>query len=318
MAGIYPEEDYHMNQDRTNEERNAGAAETGAGGADSGTVETGTEQFAGDPVTGAAADHSKASGFEGDEPASDAVRGRKTDGNGEQGTDETDKSGGPWKTAKNAVAAERRKAAEQRQAEIIEREKAKAAEKARADAVIEMLDGVNPYSKKPMKDAEDVAVYMRQREIEKKGGDPVTGYADYLAEEARRAASEEETRAASEKWFSDDLAAFAAAHPDVKPDELLSDPDFGMFAEGKVGGLPLSEIYESYAAMLDRHRTAANEKAEQAAAQKLANAQAAAGSVQGRGNVPTITHEQFRKMGYEERVRLLRENPTLYRQMVSG
>ncbi len=289
------------------------AAASGAGGADSGTEQTEAfESTAGDSVT-----ESAGTGDQKDGAGSGA--GAETTAS-ERDTDHADADGGqsepagPGRTPQNARAAAVRR---ERQAELqtaVERAKTEA----RVEAILDVLGRVNPYTHTPMKDAEDVAIYERQRAIEAKGGDPVAGYAEAMAEERRAAAAEAERQAREAKWLSDDAAAFGEAHPEVALDELLRDEGFGAYAEGKVGSMPLSEIYDGYMALVGKYTAEAREKAEREAAQRLANAQAAVGSVNGRSQAPALTKEKFQKMPYSERAKLYREDPELWRRMATG
>ena len=110
-------------------------------------------------------------------------------------------------------------------------------------------------------------------------------------EEARAEAPEEASAEAgtastdappvgSEEWFARDREAFVAAHPDVSLSELLRDKRFELFAQGKVGNLPLSEIYEGYQALLATF----DEEAKGLAAQMLANKLSSPGSLSGAGS----------------------------------
>lgn len=50
----------------------------------------------------------------------------------------------------------------------------------------------------------------------------------------------------SAAWYAEDREAFVAAHPEVGLESLLEDGCFLDFADGKVGNIPLAEIYEGY------------------------------------------------------------------------
>lgn len=199
---------------------------------------------------------------------------------------------GKGKTAqdkqRNAEQARRRR----------EAERARAIEDARREAIIEALDGKNPFTGRPMQDAQDVAEYLAMREIEKKGGDPVTDYAEHLKARERdeqRAAEEREKEA---EWFRSDREAFAAKYPDVSLDELVADEDFADYADGKVGKKPLAEIYEGYL----RQSARFEERARTRAAQAAANREASPGALgtAGGGDTGFFTKEQVDAMSMEE------------------
>ena len=196
-------------------------------------------------------------------------------------TEEGDKpKGKKTQTSKeNAENARRRR--EQEQAQRIEA----ASRKARVDAIIDALDGKNPYTGEPMKDAHDVAIYETMKRIEKSGGDPVKDFARASAEDARKAEATRTQADADRKWYADDLAAFRKAYPDVDAEKLLSDPDFGDYAEAQVKAkVPLAKIYGGYEKLRAKFQKEADQKAEAAkdgAARALANARAGVGSKAG-------------------------------------
>lgn len=208
--------------------------------------------------------------------------GAGADGEAEDGkTEDGDKpQGKKTQTSKeNAENARRRR--EQEQAQRIEA----ASRKARVDAIIDALDGKNPYTGEPMKDAHDVAVYETMKRIERSGGDPVKDFARVSADDARKAEATRTQADEDRRWYADDLAAFRKAHPDVNAEELLSDPDFGEYAEEQVKAkIPLSKIYEGYDKLRTKFREEADRKVEEAkdgAAQALANARAGVGGKAG-------------------------------------
>ena len=197
----------------------------------------------------------------------------------------------------NAENARRRR--EQEQARRIEA----ASRKARVDAIIDALDGKNPYTGEPMKDAHDVAVYETMKRIEKSGGDPVKDFARVSADDARKAEATRTQADEDRKWYADDLAAFRKAYPDVDAQELLSDPDFGEYAEAQVKAkVPLAKIYGGYEKLRAKFQKEADQKAEAAkdgAARALANARAGVGSKAGSADnlgVGFFTPEEVNRM----------------------
>jgi hypothetical protein len=214
-------------------------------------------------------------------------------------TEEGDKpEGKKTQTSKeNAENARRRR--EQEQAQRIEA----ASRKARVDAIIDALDGKNPYTGEPMKDAHDVAVYETMKRIEKSGGDPVKDFARASAEDARKAEATRTQADADSKWYADDLAAFRKAYPRVDVQKLIADPDFREFAEAQVQAkVPLAQIYGGYEKLRAKFQKEADRKVEEAkdgAAQALANARAGvggkAGSADNLGGV-FFTPEEVKRM----------------------
>ena len=86
----------------------------------------------------------------------------------------------PQTKEQNSENARRRREAE-RKAEL-ERER----QTAREQAIIETLNGKNPYTGEEMKDSTDVQEYLTMREIEKNGGDPLSDYPKHLKQKEER------------------------------------------------------------------------------------------------------------------------------------
>ena len=179
-----------------------------------------------------------------------------------------------------------------------EAEHAKKIEETRVQTVIETLGGVNPFTNEPMTDAADVEEYRLMKRIEKEGGDPVTDYAKYRKQADKEGAQKAEEKATKDAWYASDRASFVKNHPDVNLDELIKDPNFQSYADGKVGRVPLSDIYKGYTALTK----AVDGKAKDLAAQALANRQASPGSAASSGATESdfYTAEQVRKMSPKE------------------
>ncbi|MBE6588826.1 MAG: hypothetical protein E7643_01485 [Ruminococcaceae bacterium] len=161
----------------------------------------------------------------------------------------------------------------------VEREKALG--EARERAIIETLDGKNPYDGSELRDGADVARFLEMKRA-------------YLEREAE----EEKETAAREEWFRGDRDAFRAAYPDVDLDALIEDERFRTFSEGKVGNLPMKTIYEGYREFLG----AFDEKAKSLAAQALANRAAGPGALGGAKHAEgdSYTAEEVRRMSPAE------------------
>ena len=145
----------------------------------------------------------------------------------------------------------------------------------RNKTIIDTLGGKNPYTGEAMTDAADVEEYLTMREIEKKGGDPVTDYAGHVKAQSRAKREQERTEAERREWYDKDRADFLAKYPDADLNALIESEDFADYSRGKVGEMPLAEIYEGYLKMTARIEDAANRKAAQAAA----NAKASPGAL---------------------------------------
>ena len=199
--------------------------------------------------------------------------------------------------AQNSESARRRRDYEKRlEAERV-RELDAAKTEARNNAIISALDGINPYTKEPMKDARDVEEYLTMKEIAKTGKDPVSDFARYHKEKEREKEAAATAEAEKKAWYKEDQAKFEAAHPDVKLSELAQDKTFLSFAAGKVGKVPLNDIYAEY---VDAKNAFINEYKTQSA-KEHANKKASPGALGGEGSDKTrFTLEQMQGMSREE------------------
>lgn len=194
--------------------------------------------------------------------------------------------------AQNEENARRRREAE-RQRELKE---------AREQAILDALGGENPYTHESMKDSADVEEFLAMREIAKKGGDPLTDYAGFLKDRERDRVKKEQEEARKADWYRGDRAAFAEKHPEVDLGKLVADKQFALYADGKVGRLPLSDIYEGFLSVVGEYSSRAEKAAQRKAAQALANSKASPGALSGSGAPAKdfFSAEQVRAMSQEE------------------
>lgn len=192
----------------------------------------------------------------------------------------------------NSENARRRREAE-RQAEL-----KKATEEAREKAIIETLNGKNPYTGEEMKDSTDVQEYLTMREIEKNGGDPLSDYSKHLKQKEREKAEENRKAETEKEWYVKDRKDFSNKHPEVNLKELTEDKQFQRYAQGKVGVLPLSEIYEGFIDIVSESEN----KAKKIAKQMVANSKATPGALSTAGTAEStfFTKEQVLGMTKEE------------------
>lgn len=211
-------------------------------------------------------------------------------GSAAEGKDKSESNG--RNTQRDAEFARRRREAERK------RELDEARQAARREAIIETLGGKNPYTGEDVTDADDVEEYLLMREIEKKGGDPIADYHKAAKEKSRNAAKERSEEQNQQEWFRRDREAFAAKHPDVDIGELCADEQFKLFADGRVGRVPLSDIYEGYRQFLSEF----DKKSKRIAAQTVANKRSSPGSLSGKGTPgqTVYTREQVKKMSQKE------------------
>ncbi len=190
--------------------------------------------------------------------------------------------------AENAAFAARRR----------EQETARKVRDAETNAIIEALDGVNPYTGRAMKDAFDVDEFRRMRALEKKGGNVHDDYAETVKQEQRARAAREKQQADEEEWYRNDLSDFRKKHGDVDLQVLIADEQFGKFADGKLGKKPLSEIYEDFSSLRESITKAEKTRLSRAAA----NAKASPGALHDANQQDPgfYTRDQVRAMSSEE------------------
>ncbi len=216
-----------------------------------------------------------------------------TDAPGEPDSGAAAKEPGTLQTKEqNSENARRRREAE-RQAEIKRVEAA-----VREQTIIETLGGKNPYTGEEMKDHADVEEYLAMREIAKNGGDPLSDFSKFQKQKEREKAEQATKDAAEKEWYRKDKEDFAAKHPEVNLQTLIQDPQFQKFASGKVGVLPLSEIYNGFIEVVSEYE----KKAKAMAKQMIANQKASPGSLSSTNPTDNgfFTKEQVQKMSPEE------------------
>ena len=175
-----------------------------------------------------------------------------------------------------------------------ERELQEKIKKAKEEAIIEALGGINPYTQQEIKDSYDIQEYLNMKAIEKEGGDPLTDYASYQKEKLRR----EEEQRKQDLWFEKDREDFLEKYPNVDIQSLFADEAFIKFSSYKVGNTPMSKIYEDFIEITSAFEERASKKAQQ----MVANANSSTGSLKSnQSNQDVIyTREQVAQMTQEE------------------
>jgi hypothetical protein len=205
---------------------------------------------------------------------------------------------------KQRNAEEARKRREKERNEEIELAK----KQERIKTIIETV-GTNPYTNKPIADEDDVETYVVMRQIELEKGDPIKDFPEYLKKNKKTLYEKQTQQKQREEQAQKEVDALIAAHPDVKLNDLLKDEDFTIFAKGKVGTIPLNEIYDDflkfqkkYATKTDAEKEAAIKAAEEEAAKALAKQRASVGAIGGTNPVPPeyFSLEQISKMTLKE------------------
>lgn len=172
----------------------------------------------------------------------------------------------------NHINAERRKREKQEREEALKKE-------GYNKAVKESVDGLNPYTHKEIKDDVDMEIYLQMRELEKQGKDPITDYAEFVAEKSRKGREEEQLKKQQEDYATKDIEAFNKDFPDADVNKVLKDEHFSKFADGKLGNVPLSQVYKDFLEFESYYEKKADEESTEKAAKKFARTQSSMGSM---------------------------------------
>lgn len=136
---------------------------------------------------------------------------------------------------------------------------------------------INPYTNTEITDENDLEVYEEMCVMAKKGLDPVTDYASYIADKRREEKRQKEEKEKINEEAVKDIEEFQAKYPDVDLNDLLNDEDFKDYIDGK--RQPLVGLYEKYKKLENKFRTNGIDVAKQT----IANSNATPGSLNGGG-----------------------------------
>lgn len=164
----------------------------------------------------------------------------------------------------NAEYAQKR-----REQERLEQERKALERQAELRGIRKALKNTNPYTDEPMETDEDVEFYLTQVEMEKEGLDPLS-LKDYKTFQLKNQAATKQTKQ-REEFLRKDSEEFVKKYPSVKVDELFADTRFKKFSKGKLGNVPLAEIYEDYQEFISEIDTKAQELAEKRLAKTIAS-----------------------------------------------
>ena len=153
----------------------------------------------------------------------------------------------------------------------------------------------NPYTNKVIKDQYDV--YLEMFELDSKGEDPIDGYRELQKQKARDEAEKKikaDEEAKQQKWFQNDTKDFVDKYSSEKLQELTKDEDFNLFASGKIGKTPLSQIYEDYQKLISKYE----KKSVETAKQIVANNTTTPGAMED-GEAQTLDWNKMSKKDFE-------------------
>ena len=199
----------------------------------------------------------------------------------------------------NAKYANARRRAEEEAQKKIEQARKEAYEKGLEQGKIQSYIGKeNPYTGQAIKDDYDVQEYLEMFELDSKGKDPISGYRELQKDKARKEAEEKikaEEKQKQDDWYQDDTKDFVEKYSAEKLQELTKDADFNLFAEGKIGRVPLAQIYDSYQKLINKYE----QKSVATAKQIVANNTTTPGAIEETEvqelNWNSMSKEQFEK-----------------------
>lgn len=195
----------------------------------------------------------------------------------------------------NAKFAQIRRKAEADANRKLESEKQKAFEEGRLAAYKGKL---NPYTEKPITDLADIEIYETMFKLDQEGKDPLNDLPEALANSKREEQKLIQDRKKLEEQTRQELDEFATKYPDINVKELLENPIFNDYIQGK--NKPIIELYEGFNRMNTYFRNSAVEVAKQT----IANSQATPGKLGGEADQTvdynSMSSEDFNK--YVEKV----------------
>lgn len=156
----------------------------------------------------------------------------------------------------------------------------------------------NPYTGHTIKDNYDVQEYLEMYKLDSEGKDPINDYRELQKEKARQEAEKkikQDEEAKQQKWYEDDTKAFLDKYSYEKLQELTKDEDFNIFANGKVGKVPLAQIYEDYKKMINKYE----QKSVKTAKQIVANNNTTPGALE-EGEAKEIDWDTMPKEQFEK------------------
>ena len=199
----------------------------------------------------------------------------------------------------NSKYANARRKAEEEAQKKIEQARKEAYEKGLEQGKIQSYIGKqNPYTGQDIKDDYDVQEYLEMFELDSKGKDPISGYSELQKDKARKEAEEKikaEEKEKQDNWYKDDTKDFVEKYSVEKLQELTKNADFNLFAEGKIGRVPLAQIYDSYQKLINKYEQKSVETAKQIVANNTTTPGAIEEAEHQELNWETMSKEQFEK-----------------------
>lgn len=184
-----------------------------------------------------------------DEDEEEEKKGAK----GKKGRDDDEEDDDDTKKEEQDKAERARQAKARREREAKERE-AREKEIERKAYLKGKLDStkVNEFTEEAIEDEYDLFIYETQKALKAEGKDPIADLPKRLAEINRKKAKEESDEETKKKQLNEkidkEFAEFRGKYPSIKITELLSDPDFKDYADGRLGkgDKSLTQLYENF------------------------------------------------------------------------
>lgn len=212
-------------------------------------VETKTTDNVDNPIESTGNDRKN----ESNETKSDDVESKEEitteeDGDGVEFTDDETQDKEQEEVDKKELEKRSKFAQQRREKEEREKEIEKVKKEAYKQALIDSVDGVNPYTGDKIEDQHDIDEFLTMREMEKKGLDPIADYHKYLKDKAREEKNKTNFNVSklNEEQIKEDAVLFQKTYPNVKITDLQNDNRFIKFSEGKLDVLPLTKVYGDY------------------------------------------------------------------------
>lgn len=209
------------------------------------------------------------------------------------------------KPSKEELEKRRIYAQQRREREAREKELKQIEEKAYRKALVDAVNGTNPYTYEKIEDDHDIEEYLIMREIEQAGMDPITDYHKYLKQKRKEEKQKATygTQKLTNEEIKQDAILFQKTYPKVKIDDLQKDEVFLKFSEGKLDVLPLTRVYGDYLDFQKELKKQVDIEAEKKAKRMLAKIKSSPGAINTSGESPEgdfYTIEQIKRMSQNE------------------
>jgi hypothetical protein len=197
----------------------------------------------------------------------------------------------------------------------VQDENEKAREQGKLEGIKLAYGGKNKFTGEDLTDEFSIRTFMTQLEMEKEGLDPVEDYSKYVTEQQRKQAETAKKEKQQNEWYAKDRTDFVNAYPDVDLNDLIEDTDFQIFSKGKVGVMPLKDIYSDYQAFVERF----SEQAKKEARKKVAKGMGSAKRVNsGTTESEYYTMEEISKYTTKELNHLKVSDPKKYQKIMDS